>query len=110
MSTHLKELGGLLAAGVGGAVCVERLLSQHCCQIEEHRGLLEVDAALLGFLGVAEGIIPDEAERNVACVPADGEARLHQAQSTIVPAHAITKASIVTRLYETKALFCYDLF
>ncbi len=74
---HLEELGGLLAAGVSGAVSIERLLGEHCCQVEQHSGLFEVDAALVGLLGVAEGVIPNEAEPDMACVPADGESRLH---------------------------------
>ncbi len=82
----LEEPGSFLPARVSGAVRVQRLLREDGGQVEEHSRLLEVDAALLGLLAVPEGVVPHKADVHLAALPADGEARLHQAQSPEIPA------------------------
>ena len=91
----LEESGSLLPARVSGAVRIERLLREDSGQVEEHRRLLEVDAALLGLLAVPEGIVPHKVYVHLATFPADGEACLHQAQSPEVPALQALSALLI---------------
>ena len=83
--TDLEVLGSLLPACICSTVCVERLLREDSSQVEQHRGLFKVDAALLCLLAVPEGVVPHKVHMDLPRIPADGESGFHQAQGAVVP-------------------------